>query len=151
LAKNGLGYSLGNSFAYASGHPAIKWCFENSSTCKLVNWTFVNLVHNANICRPEYLSTQIFVDPNIRQPKYSSTQIFVNPNICRPIYLSTQIFVNPNICQPEYSSTAAGSITSTISPYLCNLCIMSGVGSSPNACGGLSGGDNICTRGLSFT
>jgi hypothetical protein len=24
LAKNGLGYSLGNSFAYASGHPAIK-------------------------------------------------------------------------------------------------------------------------------
>jgi hypothetical protein len=37
--------------------------------------TFVDQVHSANIRRPEYLSTQIFVDPNICQPKYSSTWI----------------------------------------------------------------------------
>jgi hypothetical protein len=49
--------------------------------------TFVDQVHSANIRRPEYLSTQIFVDPNICQPKYSSTWIVLfslnQPNLTR--------------------------------------------------------------------
>jgi hypothetical protein len=42
-------------------HTYIQWCYVISSTRKLVDRIFVNLVHKANIRRPNILRTRIFV------------------------------------------------------------------------------------------